>query len=127
MKKLILSLLLFLFATSMYSQELVYNCHLSNNRSPEVVDEIKRTIKKVDNTIIFQPYKNNRDLVLNIDSVVNNPKGLGLKKNKDWYYCTDKYHFRYIVIGLGTSQISLFQLITEVDVFEEIFNSLKED
>lgn len=127
MKKVVLSSLLFLFAANLYSQELVYNCHLSNNRVPEVVDEIKRTIKKVDDIIIFQPYKNNQDLVLKIDSVVNNPKGLGWKKDKDWYYCKDKYNFKYIVIGLESSNISLYQLISEVDVFEEIFNSLKED
>lgn len=127
MKKILLPLFLLLFASNIYSQEIVYNSFMSNKKVPEVVDQKKRTIKKVDNTIIVQPYKNNQDLVLKIDSVVYNTKGLGLKNNKDWYYCTDEYDFKYILIGLESSNILLYQLLSEVDVFEEIFSSLKED
>lgn len=124
MKKLLLSLL-FGCVSSIHAQNLIFNCRTETNKEVKVVDTIKRKIKQVENKIVFESYKDGEDLVLNIDSIVKNTKALGLKKDKDWYYCTDEYKFNHIVIGLGSSSVSLYQIFSDLDVFEEEFTSLK--
>lgn len=125
MKKLVLLFLLFGCVSSIHAQDLIFNCRTETNKEVKVVDTIKRKIKQVENKIVFESYKDGKDLVLNIDSIVKNTKALGLKKDKDWYYCTDEYDFKYIVIGLGSSYVSLYQIFSDVDIFEEVFTSLK--
>lgn len=126
MKKLVLLFLLGCASLS-HAQDLTFNCRTETTKDTKIIDTIKRKIKHTDNKIIFQRYKDGEDLVLNIDSIVKNTKALGLKKNKDWYYCTDEYKFKYIVIGLGSPFVSLYQIFSDIDVFEEQFSSLKEN
>lgn len=132
MNKLLLLLFLSAITLSAYSQDLIYNCRLDVGKKVEVKDNIKRTIKKIGKTLTFENYytnstlANEKDLVLHIDSVVNKKREFGLKKQEDWYYCTCDLGFKYIVLGLGSSNISLYQIFSEIDVFEEQFSSLKQ-
>lgn len=125
MKKLVLLFLLLGCVSLSHAQDLIFNCRIEMIKETKVIDTIKRKIEHTDNKIVFQSYKDGEDLVLNIDSIVKNTKALGMKKNENWYYCTDKYKFKYIVIGLGSSNISLYQIFSDIDVFEEQFTSLK--
>lgn len=130
MKKLIIGLAL-IASASMYAQDLTYNCRLENEKEVKIKDTIKRKIRYNDKEIIFENYFidsefdfDDKNLVLNIDSIVEKNR-LRYTITEDWYYCSGPGG-KYIAIGLGTSYISLYFLASEVDVFEEIFQALKE-
>lgn len=133
MKKLVLLFLLFVCVSSIHAQDLIFNCRTKTNKEVKVVDTIKRKIKHTDNKIIFENYYINstyymedKDLTLNIDSVV--PKSMAFDKyERDWYYCTSDLGFKYIIIDLESANVRLFQICSEVEIFEEVFSSLRED
>lgn len=134
MKKVLL--LLFVAISSFaYSQQsangLTYNCMISNDKSPKVIDTKNRKIYKDGNNIIITKYDDEgRDLRLKIDSVVNRVSKLPYSnKSGEWYYCTrivsKDVSLNYIVLGLNTSTVKLYNIFSEVEVFEEMFSALK--
>lgn len=134
MKKVLL--LLFVAISSFaYSQQsangLIYNCMISNDKSPKVIDTKNRKIYKDGNNIIITKYDDEgRDLRLKIDSVVNRVSKLPYSnKSGKWYYCTrivsKDISLNYIVLGLNTSTVRLYNIFSEVEVFEEMFSALK--
>lgn len=128
MKKLLL-LVLFLGCISVsYAQDYVFNCRLANDTDVKIVDNINRRIIHTGDNIVFENYSPNseyeKDLKLHIDSIVS--KSMAFEKFKrDWYYCTSDFKFKYIVIGLGSANVDLYQICSEVEIYKEIFSSLK--
>lgn len=131
MKKLLMLLLVLGCIPMSYAQDIVFNCRIENKKKAEIKDVIKREIKHTGNKIIFENYFTeskfeNKDLTLSVDSIVPKKKAFeNFKRN--WYYCTSELGFKYIVIGLESANIHLYQVCSEIEVFEEIFSSLKED
>lgn len=128
MKKVLL-LMMLMVCMGGFAQDYTYNCWIENNKDAKVKDTVSRKIVKSDNSIIVTNYYSspafdNKDLVLIIDSVV--PKRRALDSTvKDWYYCTCSLGFKYILLGLNTNTVNLFNVLSEIEVYEDVFNSLK--
>lgn len=129
MKKCLFLLCAFL-SINAYSQTITnYNSRISNDKKPNVVDTKTRKIYQKENQIFITNYdKDGSDLVLNIDSVVKR-KDIYTKYEEEWIFCNRKIGkdliFKYIIKGFGSGNLHLYNTISEIEVYEEIFSSLK--
>ncbi|MBC5644255.1 hypothetical protein H8S77_15340 [Parabacteroides sp. BX2] len=129
MKKCLFILCAF-FCINAYSQTITnYNSRISNNKNPNVVDTKARKIYQKDKQIIFTNYdEDGSDLVLTVDSVVKR-ENIYTKYEEEWIFCNRKIGkdliFKYIIKGFGSGNVHLYNTISEIEVYEEIFNSLK--
>lgn len=118
------------FCINAYCQTITnYNSRISNDKSPNVVDTKARKIYQKDKQIIFTNYdKDGSDLILTVDSVVKR-ENIYTKYEEEWIFCNRKIGkdliFKYIIKGFGSGNVHLYNTISEIEVYEEIFSSLK--
>lgn len=124
MKKL-LFLLLVVISFSAYGQDMIYNRRIEMPKGAKVADTFFRKIYRLDNTIIVENYfvdsEFEKNLIVKIDRIEKKLKGPVMK---DWAYCSNEYG-KYIIIGLGTPEVDVYDVVSEIEVYHDRFYSLK--
>lgn len=120
-----LFLLLTLISLSVYGQDIVYNCRIENPKDAKVSDTLFRKIYKLDNRVVVENYfvdsEFEKNLIVKIDRIEKRLKGPVMK---DWAYCSNEYG-KYIIIGIGTTEVDVYDVVSEIEVYHDRFTSLK--
>lgn len=124
MKKL-LFLLLAIVSLSGYGQDVVYNCRIENVKDAKVIDTMQRKIYKQGEMVVVENYfvdsEFEKNLIVKIDRVEKKKKGLVLK---EWAYCSNDLG-KYIIIGLGSPEVDVYDIVSEIEIYHDKFTSLK--